>query len=217
MRDFPPDGTPPERFLEEWLPAAFAEAELPAGAGEADLQVGLRLDGEGGGEWVLHLREGRLQVERRARDEAALTFVQSVEDWRGALWQGRGGFFGRQAAELFRPGALADRERKAGAGALRRPDPGALGRLSRLEGVVKMVVRGDEAGEDDWAVTFKLGPGPIPEEPTATVIIGSRDAEALDRGELDPMQALLSGRVQITGDMGLMMQMQMAAAGGPQP
>ena len=47
----------------------------------------------------------------------------------------------------------------------------------------------------------------------------------MERGELDPMQAFMSGRLQVSGDMTLMMQMQaiqmqaaaQAAAGGPTP
>jgi putative sterol carrier protein len=57
-------------------------------------------------------------------------------------------------------------------------------------------------------VAFKLGPGPIPEQPTTTVSIASADADAMDRGELDPMQAFMSGKLRVAGDMGLMMQMQ---------
>ena len=69
-----------------------------------------------------------------------------------------------------------------------------------------MVVSGEEGG--DWKVDFKLGPGAIPAEPTTTITVTAADAAAMDRGELDPMQAFMSGRIQITGDMTLLMQMQ---------
>ena len=38
--------------------------------------------------------------------------------------------------------------------------------------------------------------------------MSAADAEALERGELDPMQAFMSGRMRVAGDMTLMMQMQ---------
>jgi putative sterol carrier protein len=38
--------------------------------------------------------------------------------------------------------------------------------------------------------------------------VTAEDAAALERGELDPMQAFMSGRIQIAGDMTLLMQMQ---------
>jgi len=50
----------------------------------------------------------------------------------------------------------------------------------------------------------------VPADPTTTVTIAHADAEALGRGELDPMQAFMAGKIQIAGDMGLMMQMQAA-------
>jgi hypothetical protein len=84
--------------------------------------------------------------------------------------------------------------------------PAALQQLQALRGMIKMVVGGGPGG--DWAVGFKLGPGPIPEPPTTTVSISAADADAMERGELDPMQAFMSGRIQIAGDMTLMMQMQ---------
>jgi putative sterol carrier protein len=71
-----------------------------------------------------------------------------------------------------------------------------------------MVVSGGPGG--DWKTNFKLGPGPIPTEPTTTVSISADDAAAMERGELDPMQAFMGGRIQIAGDMALMMQMQAA-------
>ena len=87
-------------------------------------------------------------------------------------------------------------------------DPAALGRLQALRGMIRMVVAGGQGG--DWKVNFKLGPGPIPPEPNTTVTISAEDASAMERGELDPMQAFMAGRIQIAGDMALMMQMQAA-------
>ncbi len=48
---------------------------------------------------------------------------------------------------------------------------------------------------------FSLGP-------TTTVSVSAADAAALERGELDPMQAFMAGRIQVAGDMTLLMQMQ---------
>ena len=78
--------------------------------------------------------------------------------------------------------------------------------MQALDGVIRMVVAGGEGG--DWQVDFKLGPGAIPEEPTTTVTVTAADADAMAAGELDPMQAFMAGRIQVAGDMALMMQMQ---------
>lgn len=198
MSSLPPAGTTAREFFEVHVPKAFAAASLPDEARQLDLTLGVRLDGEGGGEWRLRLREGGLSVEAGSSEEAAFTVVQTVADWRGALWEGRGGAFGKQSRALFEPGAGA-----GGPGAM---PPSALAQLQMLRGLIKMVVAGGPGG--DWAVAFKLGPGPVPDPPTTTVTVSAADAEALERGELDPMQAFMSGRIQIAGDMALLMQMQ---------
>ena len=67
---------------------------------------------------------------------------------------------------------------------------------------------GYEGDSGDWATGFKLGPGPIPEQPTTEIEISAEDARAMQEGSLDPMQAFMSGKIRVTGDMALMMQMQ---------
>ena len=78
--------------------------------------------------------------------------------------------------------------------------------LASLNGLIRVRVTGEETG--DWATGFKLGPGPIPEDPTTEIEIASEDAQAMQDGTLDPMQAFMSGKIRVTGDMALMMQMQ---------
>jgi len=205
MPEFPASPIPPKEFLESWLPKAIAEVGLPENAKSVDVKLGIRLEGDGGGDWLYHIAGGAVTVTPASTEEAAFTLIQSVEDWRGALWGGRGGAFGKQASGLFKPGAQG----QAPAGPGGRPmDPAALGRLQALSGMIRMVVAGGPGG--DWKTSFKLGPGPIPAEPTTTVTISHDDASAMERGELDPMQAFMAGRIQIAGDMALMMQMQAA-------
>jgi len=202
MAELPASPISPAEFFASWLPRAFAEAELPEDLRRTELRLGVLLHGEGGGEWVCHLKQGALQVRAEPRTECPFTVVQSVEDWRGALWEGRGGALGQQAAAMFRPGAGA----QGGGGAMPAPTPAALQKMGELDGVIRMRVSG---GEDDaWQVDFKLGPGALPDEPTTTVSIGAEDAEKLATGALDPMQAFLQGRIQVAGDIALMMQMQ---------
>ena len=65
-----------------------------------------------------------------------------------------------------------------------------------------------EASEIDWAVDFKVGSGPIPEEPSAILEVTAEDAEAMENGDLDPLDAFLGGKMLVTGDMALVMQIQ---------
>lgn len=214
MAEFPPHAIPPREFFEDWLPRAFEESDWPVLSAGVDVTLGVKLLGEEGGEWVFRIVEGGLEVRAEPRKEAPLSVVQPVEHWRGALWEGRGGAFGRQAAALFRPGAL--QEGGAAQASPLAPTPAALAALQRLQGLLRLRVTGEEAG--DWHVDLKLGPGELPEEPTTTVEIERDDAVALERGELDPVQAFLSGRIRVLGDMGLVLQLQAvqmeAASGG---
>ena len=61
------------------------------------------------------------------------------------------------------------------------------------------------------ATGFKLGPGDIPAEPNTKVTLTADDAAALERGELNPLEAFMAGRIQVDGDVALLMQMQAAA------
>ncbi len=198
MSELPPAGTPPKEFFEVHIPRAYAAAELPEDARQVETTLGIRLHGEGGGDWVFTLSAGSLSVQQGTVEEAAFSVVQSIDDWRGALWEGRGGAFGRQSRAMFEPGG--------GAGAPGAMPPSALAQLQALSGMIRMVVAGGEGG--DWAVAFKLGQGPVPDEATTTVTIAACDAEAMEKGELDPMQAFMTGRIQVAGDMTLLMQMQ---------
>ena len=217
MREFPKAPVEPSELIERWLPAALAEAPLPPGSETLDVKLGIQLTGAGGGEWVVHVAQGRASVARAPRADAAFTYVQSVEDWRGALWHGRGGAIGEGAARFFRPAALAAPQPGQLAAA---PTPAALVELAKLSGLLRLVVNA-EAGAP-WSVGFKIGPGPIPEQATTTLLIAEADAAAMGRGELDPMTAFLSGRMRVEGDMTLMLQvqavqMQAAAASAAKP
>jgi len=201
MTEFPAAPISPQEFIEQYVPKAFAEAELPSELQQGEAKLGVLLRGDGGGKWLLHLDGGSLSIAAGTHDGASMTIVQSVEDWRGALWEGRGGAIGKQATAIFRPGQQASASTGAPA-----PTLASIKQLETLDGLLQMVVTGGEGG--DWAVGMRLGPGEVPEEPTCTVSISAADAAEMEAGTLDPMQAFMSGRIQVVGDMTLMMQMQ---------
>jgi putative sterol carrier protein len=206
MAEFPTQPVSPKEFMEGFVPQALAEAASKEGAA-LSVKLGVLLEGDGGGEWVVHLDQGSVDVREEPRNGASFTIIQTTDDWRGALWEGRGGVFGTSGRALFEGRGPA-----AGApGAA--PNMAALDQLALLDGMIRVVVTGGEGG--DWSTAFKLGVGEIPEVPTTTVTVSAEDAAALQTGELDPMQAFMSGKIRVEGDMTLMMQMQaisMAAA-----
>lgn len=195
-----------QEFMEGWFPKAFADEELPEPTREVELTLGVRLTGAGGGDWLFHLKRGELRVEAGSIESATFALIQSLEDWRSCLWGERGGAFGRQAALLFQPRAATRAATASESGSPPPLSPALIASLQTLKGVLRMVVTEGEGGE--WKVDFKLGAGPVPEAPTTTVTINAADAAAMERGELDPGQAFVSGRLRVAGDLGFLLQMQ---------
>ncbi|GAG31943.1 unnamed protein product, partial [marine sediment metagenome] len=141
MSELPAAPIPPTEFFEIFLPGAFAQAELPAAVKAVELKLGVQLEGEGGGQWLFELVNETLSVEAASREGAAFSIVQSVTDWRGALWEGRGGVIGRQSAAVYRPHELGRLEAGSSLGV---PGPSALARMRDLDGLVRLVVTGGE-------------------------------------------------------------------------
>jgi len=201
VAEFPRSPVPPSEFFESYLGKLFAAVALPRKLADWEASFGVRLEGEGGGEWLYTLRDGALAVVRGSRDGAAFTLVQSVEDWQGALWSGRGGAVAQRLGVLFgmdgAPRLLARLPRAA---------PALLERLAALGGVMRAVVTGGPDG--DWSASVKFGPGEIPADPSTTISLHHDAAAALARRELGPVEAFLAGRVQVAGDVRLMMQLQ---------
>jgi hypothetical protein len=207
MPELPRAPIPPAEFLEDFVPRRLADLAGERGWPETDLALGVELLGDEGGEWILRVRDGRLDVAREARCDATATLVQSVEDWRGAIWEGRGGIFGRAAVSLLSgraPAALRTAAAGGRAGALALLEP-----VRALDGLVRVVLAGDAGG--DWSLGVRLGPGTIPDEADATVTIGASDAAAMERRELDPLTAFMAGRIQVVGDLALVLRIQAAA------
>ena len=102
MAPLPAAPLSPSAFFGKCLPEAFASAELSDELRAVELKLGIKLEGDDGGEWMFLLVDGQLSVRPGSRDEAAFTVVQTVADWRGGLWEGRGGAIGQPASAVFR-------------------------------------------------------------------------------------------------------------------
>jgi hypothetical protein len=206
MARLPPEPVSPRIFLEDVVPAFFAEVEIGPAERAAELKLGVCLRGEGGGEWTLHFVEGELGIVEGRASDCAITLVQSVEDWRSALWEGH-------------PGLVADVVRRVAAagptGLVPRPTStpprhvSALEEIRDLRGLIEGIVASE--GGPDWRLGLLIGPGPIPEVAHATLRIGAAQAEALRRGELHPLEALITGALRLEGDLGLILQLQALA------
>jgi hypothetical protein len=212
---FPASPIPPADFFEGYVVRRFAELEVPEAVPHLALTLGVRLEGEGGGEWLYTLRGGGLEVAAGSRAEAGFSVIQSVDDWRGALWEGRGGAVAERVFGWLRPGAPATSWARA-----LSADREVLERLAALDGVLRAVVTGGPSG--DWSAAFRFGPGELPEAATTTLSIRESDAAAIARREISPLEAFLAGRISVEGDLQFLMRLQAiameaigAARGGP--
>ena len=210
MSTFPDEPVTSREFIEDVVPSLFAEAELNEAEQAIQLKVGVVLRGEPdadpGGEWTLHFIDGELGILEGRQEECEITIIQTTADWRSALWEGRPALI----AEAF------DRIREGGPNALRQPHAaeGALGidplkGISDLKGLIEAVI--ETEGGKDWRVGVQLGPGPVPDSPQATIRLGADQADAIRQGTLHPVEALITGQLQLDGDLGLILQLQAVA------
>lgn len=216
MFAFPTAPIEPRVFFEETIPKLFGDLKLDERERSVNLKVGVVLtsaaDGPQSAEWTLHFADGDLHVLAGRETDCDLTIVQRVTDWRSALWEGRPGLIADGVAALIQSGPAAFRPAGVEVGG---GHPEALKGLGDLRGLIEAVIadRAEDEAEDrdDWRIGIQLGPGPISETPDATIELGAEQAEAMRRGELHPVEALITGQLRLEGDLGLIIQLQAIA------
>ncbi|MBX7212485.1 MAG: SCP2 sterol-binding domain-containing protein [Thermoflexales bacterium] len=79
-----------------------------------------------------------------------------------------------------------------------------------VNAVVQINANGDGGGK--YAITIKDGAATLQEsaaeKPNVTVDVAAQDWLAILGGEMDPTVAFMSGKLRISGDLGLMMRFQ---------
>ena len=79
--------------------------------------------------------------------------------------------------------------------------------LADVKGLLKLVIQGD----DGFELLTHFGPGPIPNEPAASITVDEVAYRELRSGALNPQDAFMDGRIAIEGDMQMAVQLVLAA------
>jgi hypothetical protein len=152
--------------------------------------------------WVLDLTEERCACARARAEKTAFSYVQTVADWRGALWEGRGGAVGaapRRCSVRARPRSRPRSGSSAG-------NPAAIEALGALRGLLHVVVS-DRRRE--WRVGLQLGPARSrPSRHRAVRVRGRCGRDARGRPQAD--RGVHGGRHPRARRHGLVFQMQAA-------
>jgi hypothetical protein len=185
----PPDITPAE-FFETWLPS-----QLPAGQGTAvPITVRVRLYGDGGGGWDLRSGPSGVTVTAAGEGEPDVSLMQTVADWRAIV-----------AGE---PGAVSLAPPQASATDILFLDRTAQQVVQSAKGTFRFEVTGYNGRT--WSLAVKIGSQPVAAQPDATISVDADTYAAMLARTLPAPQAYFTGKVKITGDASLAMQIGMA-------
>lgn len=197
----PPDASGPGQIIESWLPTVFAAAaHKPDGSSP---RLRLSLSGSEGGEWDLQIQDGELAVARRVRtmhargDDPDVWIRQSATDFLAVI-------FPHEDLFQFLPASADVVE-------LLSPESQEMELLRKLDGRIEFELEGRRRRR--WAVDAAFGrSGMLAGRPRTTVIIDSGTCEKLANRTMNPLQALLAGRLRVEGDKTFAMQVLMLVA-----
>ena len=163
----------------------------------------LSLSGAEGGEWNLQIADGALVVRRCTRtigprhDDPDIWIRQSAADFLAVIFPSEDLF------ELM-PSTMDVVE-------LLRPDSQEMELLEKLDGRIKFELEGRRRRR--WSVDAAFGrAGMLAGRPRTTVNIDAGTCEKLAARTLNPLQALLAGRLRVDGDKTFAMQVLMLVA-----
>lgn len=177
--------TPGEYFKTE-LPVQFAS--MAEGVEEGPGRICFDITGEG--MWSMGIASSAIEVTDGRHED---TIVQVTLD--GANWE--------KAVERLKDGGMGPIGGEGLAGMIN--NPAAASTLKAAQGTLKVVTTGGD--DDEWvAVTFGGAEANV-ETPRATLTMSREVAEQMGRGEANPQELFMSGKIQITGDMMMLMQL----------
>lgn len=192
----PPRNIDAARYFGEWLPQQFT-VEFGVGRRKAsDITVAVHLEGPGGGNWILDVQAGilRLRPADAEGPEPLVTLVQPFDDWHAVAVGEEGGI------ELAPP--------KTSPLDVLFVDPTSRQIMSAVRGTVRFEITGFHGRT--WWMQVKFGTQPMADPVDATISIDALTYASILERRLPPPEAYFSGKIHLSGDTGLAMQLGMA-------
>lgn len=180
--------TSPADFFTKELPAQFADAA--EGIDEGPGHICFEVTGEG--LWSVGITGGEIAVTEGRHDDTLIQVTLDGSDWEKALTR-------------MQEGGIGPISTDGGGMAAMMGNPQVATTLKAAQGTLKVVTT--DGDQSDWvAVTFG-GAEPNIDAPRATLTMPRDVAEQMSRGEANPQELFMSGKIQIAGDMMMLMQL----------
>jgi len=179
-----PADVTPKQFFEEFLPIGFASraAEGQSSGAPAEATMAYKLTGDGGGSWLVAIKDGAMTVTQGDGD-ANVTFSVSVDDWRDAV-------LARNGASL----SLIIPQPRPG-----RPDNSA--RMLQIKGTMALELARE--GLDPYRVEMCFNGAAAPR---TVMKLKLDDYIGMQEGRLNGQEAFMSGKMRVEGDIAFLMQ-----------
>ncbi len=137
----------------------------------------------------LNIADGRIAVDAAPSHEPFMTVQMSAADWERFSAGAGGGFLNDRSGQ-------------------RRFGRSRIERLRGVRGTVRFVFTGLADGAD-WTCDVAFNDRPAV-APNATVTVPADTIAQIQGGQLEPQLAFMQGRIKLSGDAGLVMQLGMA-------
>jgi hypothetical protein len=192
MAKRPPQDITPKDFFESWLTAELAGAPGTS----KPLAVRVELTGDGGGAWAISASPTGVAVAPAGGggEDADVHVKQSVADWRAIV-----------AGE---PGAISLAPERASPTDLLFLDKTAQQIVQSVKGTIRFEVTGYNGRT--WNLDVKIGRQPASAQPEAVITVDAETYAAMLARTIPAPQAYFQGKIRITGDVNLAMQIGMA-------
>lgn len=188
----PPRDITPKDFFESFLPKEYDRLKPSGGPTPPNIKVETRLEGEGGGTWVLTLANGALTVSAGSVADADITLMQSVDDWRVVTAGVSDG------PELTLPEGFSIER-------LLNVPPAIQQILASTKGSLRLEIPGFLGRTFGLGIMFHGGA-----QPAAMISVDAETLAQIRSGALPAPQAFFAGKIQLSGDTAFAMQLVMA-------